>query len=152
MASTTLKQNTPAKQAKFLTALRLGHSVSQACKQAGWGRRTAYDIRDVDAEFRAAWEEAIDENVDELVAEARRRALDPSDARSYLLLMFLIKKERPEYRENYKTEKTVRHETVHEIDFGKDDKEFDEARKHLEEAMQSAERSEESNEGVGDTR
>jgi hypothetical protein len=110
-----------AKKARFLSALTKGLTVKDAAAYASISRRVAYDWRDQDAEFAKAWEEAIEESVEELEAEVRRRALDPKDTRSYLLLMFLLKKHKPEYRENYKREVTVKHETVHEIDFSQED-------------------------------
>ena len=89
-----------AKEA-FLIAYRANGNVSEACRQAHIGRRTAYDWREADPAFRAAWEEAHEVAVDALEEEARRRALDQSDR----LLEFLLKANRPEkYRETYRFE------------------------------------------------
>jgi transposase-like protein len=105
------------KRATFLASLRAGNTVSEAAKSAAINRRTAYDWRDQDAEFRAAWDDAIENSVEELEAEVRRRALDPNDKSSHLLLMFLLKKHKPEYRENFKREVKITHEKVQEFEF-----------------------------------
>lgn len=104
-------------KATFLAQLKMGATVSAAAKAADRNRRTVYDWRDQDAEFRAAWDDAIKESVEVLEDEVRRRALDPEDKQSYILLMFLLKKHDPTYRENYKREVTVKHEKIQEFDF-----------------------------------
>lgn len=113
------------KRSKFLAALRLGHPVTKACELASWGRRTAYDARDSDREFADAWDDAIEASVDELEVEVRKRALDPEYKWSHLMLMFLLKKFRPEFKESYKTEQKLTVEHVREISFSND--EMDEA-------------------------
>lgn len=118
------------KKSVFLASLRAGNTVKNAATACGVHRRTLYDWRDQDPEFRAAWEDAIKESIEELEDEVRRRALDSSDKYSHILLMFLLKKHDPSYRENYKREVTVKHETVHEIEFSKE--EVDEAIRILE--------------------
>ena len=60
---------------RFLESLRETANVREACKAAGVGRRTAYDHRDADPEFAAAWKEAEEIATDALEAEARRRAI-----------------------------------------------------------------------------
>lgn len=114
-----------ATKADFLSRLRAGRTVSEAAKATGTHRRTFYDWRDQDPEFRQAWEDAITESVEVLEAEVRRRALDKTDKSSHLLLMFLLKKHDPTYRENYKREVTVKHEKVQEFEFSQ--AEMDEA-------------------------
>lgn len=114
-----------ATKADFLSRLRAGRTVSEAAKATGTHRRTFYDWRDQDAEFRQAWEDAIQESIEELESEVRTRALDKSDKSSHLLLMFLLKKHDPTYRENYKREVTVKHEKVQEFEFSQ--AEMDEA-------------------------
>jgi hypothetical protein len=106
------------KRAKFLAALFNGGSVKDACKQAGFSRTTAYDLRDSSDEFRRAWDDAIEDSTDVLVSEARKRALNEEDKAAHTLLMFLIRAARPEYRDNYKTETEITHKTVHEVDLG----------------------------------
>ncbi len=106
-----------AKKATFISALTQGKSVKDAAAASGVHRRTFYDWRDQDAEFARAWEDAQAENVEALEDEVRRRALDPSDKTSHILLMFLLKKHDPSYRENYKREVTITHEKVNEFHF-----------------------------------
>jgi hypothetical protein len=122
------------KRAKFLCVLLNGGSVKDACKQAGFSRTTAYDLRDSSDEFRRAWDDAIEDSTDVLVSEARKRALNEEDKAAHTLLMFLIRAARPEYRDNYKTETEITHKTVNEIDWKIDDKELAEALKHYESA------------------
>jgi hypothetical protein len=122
-----------AKHAKFLAALTAGQTVTQACATSGLNRRTAYDHREQDAEFALAWDDAIESSVDELEAEVRRRALDPEAKNSHLLLMFMLKKFRPEYREAYKTEVAMTVERVAEFQF------TDQERKQAIEVLRAAE-------------
>ena len=106
---------------KFLTSLQLGNSVKLACEVAGIPRRTAYYWRSEDQSFADAWQEAIDGSVEVLEDEVRARALDRSDPKAATLLMFLLKKHRPEYRENYKTEVKVTKDSVKEFDFSREE-------------------------------
>ena len=110
-----------ATKATFLAQLQQGASVKKAALAAGKNRRTFYDWRDQDAEFRAAWDDAIKESVEILEDEVRARALDRNDKQSYILLMFLLKKHDPSYRENYKREVTVKHEKIQEFDFSQEE-------------------------------
>ena len=87
----------------FLTTLRETCNVSAACRAANIGRRTAYDWRNADAEFSAAWEEAEEEAVDKLEEVARNRAIDSSDR----MLEILLKAHRPDkYVERFRNEHT----------------------------------------------
>lgn len=76
----------------FLKALRETCNVSHAAREAGIGRRTAYDWRDVDAEFAKQWDDAEEEAVDALELRARERALDDSDR----MMEILLKAHRPD--------------------------------------------------------
>ncbi len=107
-------------KAAFLASLMVGKSVKAAAEHTGVGRRTFYDWRDQDAEFARAWDDAITGSIEVLEDEVRERALDRADKNSHILLMFLVKRHRPEYRENYKTEVTVKQE-VKEFDFSPDE-------------------------------
>jgi AcrR family transcriptional regulator len=124
--------NNVAAKATFLANLMTGKSVKASAEAAGVGRRTFYDWRDMDAEFREAWEDAITGSVEVLEDEVRDRALDRTDKNSHILLMFLVKKHKPEYRENYKSEVHLVRDTVQEFDFSK--VEIDEAVAILQEA------------------
>lgn len=94
----------------FLLALEDTANVSKACKRAKLPRRSAYDWRDDDADFAAAWDAAVDRGTDALEDEAVRRATEGTlkpvfykgekcgSIREYsdTLLMFMLKARRPE--------------------------------------------------------
>lgn len=86
----------------FLVALRASGCVSGAAALAGVSRRQVYRQREQSAPFRQAWDDALAEGLDALELEARRRALAGSD----ILLMFLLKAERPE---RYRHRRDVTH-------------------------------------------
>jgi predicted kinase len=95
---------THTEKARFLACLSLGLSVTKACKEAKIPRRNAYYWRSEDIEFADAWDDAKAASLETLEDHLRQRATDPNDKASHLLLMFLLKKLDPTYRENYKTE------------------------------------------------
>lgn len=113
----------------MLTALAQGLTVSKACEEAGWPRRTFYDVKDREPGFAAEVEYATQTAKEDLLGEAeamlKQRALDVEDSKSHTLLVVLLKRLDPEYREGHKTERTVRHEKVTEISF--DQSEIDKA-------------------------
>lgn len=85
----------------FLAKLAVSANILRSCQAAGVGRSTAYEHREADPAFAAAWDEAIENACDLLEETARERAQDGSD----LLLIFLLKAHRPGlYRE------TLRHQ------------------------------------------
>ena len=95
--------------APFLEALRQTGNVSLAAKRAGIERKTAYRHRARSKRFAEEWDEALEEAVDLLEEEARRRAIEgvvgPGGERRYsdTLLIFLLKAHRPKkYRDNVK--------------------------------------------------
>jgi hypothetical protein len=108
MANRTTR--TPEKDAIFLEALRNGASISSAAKSAAYGRTSIYQWRKDNADFAAAWDEALDEGTDVLEDEVMRRARDGVDeprfyegevcgyVRKYsdTLAIFLLKARRPE--------------------------------------------------------
>jgi hypothetical protein len=122
---------------KFLTALQTGNSVTRACELSAVGRRTAYYWRSEDQEFADAWQEALDSSVEVLEDKVRARALDDSDPKSHIMLMFLLKKLRPEYRENYKEPAEKTKTKVQEFDFSVE--EMEKARALLGAALSAAE-------------
>lgn len=120
---------TPKKSKLFLDGLRETGVISYACKMAGIGQSTAYEWRSNDDAFAEAWKEALEEALDLLELEARRRAhdglikkkfkdgepiIDPETGQQYYereysdtLLIFLLKGGRPErYRERTQMEVT----------------------------------------------
>jgi hypothetical protein len=58
----------------FLKSIAKLGNVTRACKAAKIGRSTAYDMYESDPVFAKGWEEALEEAVDLLELEARRRA------------------------------------------------------------------------------
>ena len=62
-------------QGRFLREFARTGSVSAACRAAGLARRTVYNWRDADADFRNRWEVARERGVGLLHDEAMRRAM-----------------------------------------------------------------------------
>ena len=62
-------------QGHFLREFARTDSVSAACRAAGLARRTAYNWRDADADFRRRWEAARERGVGRLRDEVMRRAM-----------------------------------------------------------------------------
>lgn len=104
--------------AQFLAALRQGLTIGEACTAAKLARRTAYDRRQRDAAFRAAWDAAYEAGNDAIEAEVHRRAVTGWEepvfqqakqvgvVRKYSdrMLELLAKKRIPAFRENQKIE------------------------------------------------
>jgi len=94
----------------FLAALSQDPNVTAAAKAAGKSRAMAYRLQGDHAEFNELWKMAIEEAVDALEAEARRRALAGTTQAVYhhgrvvghlreysdVLLIFLLKSHRPQ--------------------------------------------------------
>ena len=121
-------------EGQFFETLRETGNIRSSARAAGIGRATAYRYRAYD-DFRAAWDEALDDAVDMLEAEAWRRAKDGVEkpvfhggqqvgtVREYSnnLLQFLLRAHRPaKYRDNARVEvtgadgKSIKHEHRHE--------------------------------------
>lgn len=107
-------RRTAKKDEKLFAALATGETVGVACKAAGYSRRSVYEYRNEDEEFARRWQEADDEAVELMEAEADRRAtkgtLKPvfylgvkcGEIREFsdTLLIFRLKAKRPDlYRE-----------------------------------------------------
>lgn len=117
-----LRKLTPKKRQEsrwergFLVALAQTANVTEAARLAKITRQRAYDLRDSSAEFKQAWDDALEQACDTLELEARRRAekgvsktifykgkpvgkeINYSDT----LMIFLLKAHRPEkYRERF---------------------------------------------------
>lgn len=107
----------------FITALLKSSNVSAACRKAKISRAVAYDHRETDTEFAAAWEEALEMALDDAESEAWRRGVKGtisnrqydkdgkliSATRQYsdTLLIFMLKAHRPaKYRETIRNEHT----------------------------------------------
>lgn len=82
--------------ARFIEILSQSCNVTLACKGAGVDRTNAYIHRKEIPDFARAWDDAIEQAVDILEAEAWQRARKQSD----VLMIFLLKAHKPEkYRE-----------------------------------------------------
>lgn len=66
----------PAWVIPFLEGLRATGNVSEACRRAGCSSAAAYNRRRTDADFDADWDNALEDSVDILELEARRRAVE----------------------------------------------------------------------------
>ncbi len=78
---------------QFLERMRNSGNVRLSCRAAGIPRSTAYYWRNKFSTFAKEWDDAKDDAVDGLDAEAWRRATDGASDR---LLMFLLKAHRPD--------------------------------------------------------
>ncbi len=95
---------------RFVDNLRETGNVSAAARHAGVSRQTVYKERGASEQFREAWDDAMEEAMDLLEAEARRRAYDGTlkpvyykgapvgEIREYsdTLTIFLLKGRRPD--------------------------------------------------------
>ena len=102
----------------FIERLKATGNVTLAATGAGVTRQNAYQTRNRNKTFRRLWNEALEEAVDRLNGEARRRAMGikrdiyyagkvvgTKNVYSDSLLMFLLKAHRPQlYRDNVKVE------------------------------------------------
>lgn len=89
--------------AKFLELFGYSMNVVLSAKGAGVDRATVYKHRKADPDFAAAMDEAKEEAVERLEADAYERAKKMSDT----LLIFLLKAHKPQmYRENIQQQHT----------------------------------------------
>lgn len=79
MADARTNRTSQRARALFIEELRKRGNVSEAAAAASIGRRTAYELRERDPEFAAAWDEAVDAAVDAMEGEAWRRAVEGVD-------------------------------------------------------------------------
>jgi len=110
------KRASRAKCRLFLEHYATSANITASCKAASISRSTILFLREHDEAFQEAFQQAHDVSVDALVAEARRRAIEgvteptgwyKGKPGGYVqrfgdnLLMFMIKKEIPEYRDKW---------------------------------------------------
>lgn len=99
----------------FIKALAKNGNISVAAKAAKVSRKTAYEHKESDSEFAEAWQEALEQSIEAMEAEAFRRAVTGTNKPIYhqgekidtvkeysdTLLIFLMKAHRPDmYRDN----------------------------------------------------
>jgi hypothetical protein len=68
-------KRSPKKEARFLSELAAGNSITAACRAIGIGRPAAYQWRK-DPTFAKRWEDALEAGADLLEDELKRRAVD----------------------------------------------------------------------------
>ena len=95
MPETGLTDAQAHKAREFLDALQMS-TVSDACAAAKIGRRTVYEWRDKDAQFRADWEAITEATTDLIEKKTVELALNgDDDGRQYpQLLQFLLERRR----------------------------------------------------------
>jgi hypothetical protein len=114
MASKLTKHRPVIWEKTYLSALAQTGNMTLSAQMAGISRGTAQERYQTSPEFRKACDDAINQGIDILEAEARRRAMGGSD----LLLIFLLKAHRPDkYRDNYHVT-TSNAPTTYTIDLG----------------------------------
>jgi len=96
------------KKTEFLKWLRVTGRVNRACDIVGIGRRTVYEWKSEDPQFREAWiaakAAARESRVEQLEEAAYERAIKRSDS----MLRFMLKAEKPEkYSDNPEVERPV---------------------------------------------
>ena len=107
---------TPKKKKEFVEQLKKTANVSLAANACNVKKQTLYNHKKSDSQFSEAWDEAVEEAIDMLEAEAQRRAFMGCDEPVYqggknvgvitkysdVLAMFLLKAYRPEkFRERF---------------------------------------------------
>jgi hypothetical protein len=94
---------------RFVAALRSGGNVSKALNISGLARKTAYVHFANDKAFAEAWQDVVEESIDELYDEARHRAVEGveimsgktgevSIKKSDALLIYLLKQKAAQRR------------------------------------------------------
>jgi hypothetical protein len=96
-------KRTKQKARRVLDILREGGTIKEACDAVHMSRSTLHEWRTDDPEFAAEVEAAIEDGTDVLAGIARDRAKEKSD----LLLMFILKKRDPSYRDNHQVQVEV---------------------------------------------
>lgn len=103
-------KRTAKKDGEFFDALRDGKSVTASAADVGYARRSVYEWREADEEFRKAMDEAVEEGTDRMEDEAHRRAVHGTEKPVYqggkhvgsvrefsdTLMIFMLKSRRPE--------------------------------------------------------
>lgn len=70
------QQQAPDWGERFLAVLATNANIRRACRDAGVSRANVYQRREKDGAFAAAMQDALDDAIDDLELEARRRAQD----------------------------------------------------------------------------
>jgi hypothetical protein len=114
--------------AEFLDSLSEHGIITEACHHSGISRQQLRKRRNTDPDFEAAYQEAYELGTEAIEDEATKRATKGTNEpvfwkgrriatvrkKSDLLLMFILKKRRPEFRDNYAPQTTPED---HELDY-----------------------------------
>ena len=76
----------------FIEALRTIPVVRLACEHAGISRKTAYQWREQNDEFRSEWRDALEDGIDMLEAQLHARARQ-TDTRAAMFLLRSLRRE-----------------------------------------------------------
>jgi hypothetical protein len=120
---------TPEKDAIFFGALEKGQNIEAAAVIAGYGRRTVFKWRKDDPAFEEMFAEAYEAGSAYFETVARDRAIDGWEepvfyqgeqcgaVRKYdhTLLMRLLERRKPEYRQKFDLSGEVNHTVTHEL-------------------------------------
>lgn len=112
---------TEQKKEKFLRLLKETGNVSKSAQAIGIKRQTLYQLRDKDPKFKEEWQEAFESFLDSCEQEVVRRGVKGYEkpvfyggkqigtVREYSdnLLMFYLKRYRPEFRDRLKVEGNI---------------------------------------------
>lgn len=71
------------KRALFLEILKTTGNVSAATRAVGMRRTSLYALRRQDEDFRKEWDSALEESLDDLKGELRRRAIEGTEKPVY---------------------------------------------------------------------
>jgi len=84
----------------FLAELRHSGNVTTAAEAAGVSRRTAYDSREGNPEFRRAWDDARETYLDSLEGDLGRQGLEDRGMPAVVAKLAVLKAYRPQYRDD----------------------------------------------------
>ena len=91
------KTITPKRRTDFLAHLRETGRVASSAESVGMSRQAFYDLAERDPEFKVLWDDAEAGFLDDVEAEAYRRAMDPEE-KSDRLLESILKNRHPLYK------------------------------------------------------
>lgn len=114
-------KRTKSKDKRFFEGIEAGYGIGLAARHAGYTRASVYRYRDEDPEFAEHWDESKENYIEELEAEADRRAVEGIEKDVYYqgrkvgtqreysdaLLMFRLKAIAPE---KYRERQEVKHD------------------------------------------
>lgn len=106
-----LKKSWPAWASVAVEGILRRGTVTAACEFAQVSKRTIYNWRDKDPDFDAMIQWAMTDGRKEYLENIAAKMVEEDG--NHILLMFLLKKLDPRYREHYKVEHSVDADTIH---------------------------------------